>query len=72
MKSFRQNLRLEDPVCSTRCASSAPTVVMQTIWLNLIVQQQSNTLAMRQIVPRGPRLFELHWTFFGYADDDRR
>ncbi len=46
------------------------TVVMQTIWPNLIVQQQSNTLAMRQLVPRGPSEFELHWTFFGYADDD--
>jgi salicylate 5-hydroxylase large subunit len=45
------------------------TVVMQTIWPNLIVQQQSNTLAMRQIVPRGPGVFDLNWTFFGYADD---
>jgi salicylate 5-hydroxylase large subunit len=72
MKSFRQNLRLEDPrlLDPVREFPGAPTVVMQTIWPNLIVQQQSNTLAMRQIVPRGPRLFELHWTFFGYADDD--
>ena len=46
------------------------TVVMQTLWPNLIVQQQSNTLAMRQMVPRGPHAHDLHWTFFGYADDD--
>ena len=45
------------------------TVVMQTLWPNLIVQQQSNTLAMRQMVPRGPNAHDLHWTFFGYADD---
>ncbi|WP_304842232.1 aromatic ring-hydroxylating dioxygenase subunit alpha [Hydrogenophaga sp.] len=45
------------------------TVVMQTLWPNLIVQQQSNTLAMRQIVPRGASAFDLNWTFFGYADD---
>jgi salicylate 5-hydroxylase large subunit len=45
------------------------TVVMQTLWPNLIVQQQSNTLAMRQLVPRGPGAFDLNWTFFGYADD---
>ena len=45
------------------------TVVMQTIWPNLIVQQQSNTLATRQLVTRGPQAFELVWTFFGYADD---
>jgi salicylate 5-hydroxylase large subunit len=25
---------------------------------------------MRQLVTRGPDAFDLHWTFFGYADDD--
>jgi len=72
MRSFRGNLRLEDPrlLDVVREFPGAPTVVMQTIWPNLIVQQQSNTLAMRQIVPQGPRAFELHWTFFGYEDDD--
>jgi salicylate 5-hydroxylase large subunit len=42
---------------------------MQTLWPNLIVQQQSNTLAMRQLVTRGPQEFDLVWTFFGYDDD---
>lgn len=58
-------------VCWTRCASSPgdATVVMQTLWPNLIVQQQSNTLAMRQIVPLTARSFDLAWTFFGFADD---
>lgn len=46
------------------------TVAMMTIWPNLIIQQQSNTLAMRQLVPKGPGEFELNWTFFGYASDD--
>ena len=59
--------RLLDPV---REFPGAATVVMQTIWPNLIVQQQSNTLAMRQLVPRSVDEFELHWTYFGYADDD--
>jgi salicylate 5-hydroxylase large subunit len=45
------------------------TVVMQTIWPNLMVQQQSNTLAMRQIHLVGPEEFELHWTYFGFADE---
>jgi salicylate 5-hydroxylase large subunit len=45
------------------------TLCIQPIWPNLIVQRQSNTLAMRQIVTRGPSAFELHWTFFGYVDD---
>ena len=48
------------------------TVVMQTIFPGLIVQQQTNTLALRQIVTRGPEAFDLHWDFFGYADDDEQ
>jgi salicylate 5-hydroxylase large subunit len=59
--------RLLDPV---REFPGAATVVMQTIWPNLIVQQQSNTLAMRQLVTRSVDSFELHWTYFGYATDD--
>lgn len=59
--------RLLDPVKEFK---DSATVVMHTIWPNLIVQQQSNTIAMRQIQPRGPHAFELSWTFFGYADDD--
>jgi len=58
--------RLLDPV---REFAGDATVVMQTLWPNLIVQQQSNTLAMRQIVPLDAGHFDLAWTFFGYADD---
>ena len=47
-----QDPRLLDPV---REFPGDATVVMQTLWPNLIVQQQSNTLAMRQIVPLGPQ-----------------
>jgi len=72
MSSFRADLRLAGPelLDVVREFPGAPTVVMQTIWPNLIVQQQSNTLATRQLVTAGPGAFELHWTFFGYADDD--
>ncbi len=59
--------RLLDPVKEFK---DSATVVMHTVWPNLIVQQQSNTLAMRQIQPRAPGSFELSWTFFGFADDD--
>jgi salicylate 5-hydroxylase large subunit len=48
------------------------TVVMQTIFPGLIVQQQTNTLALRQIVTRGPDQFDLIWDFFGYSDDDEK
>ncbi len=62
-----EDARLLDPV---KEFSGDATVVMQTVWPNLIVQQQSNTLALRQIRPRSAGEFELHWTFFGYASDD--
>jgi salicylate 5-hydroxylase large subunit len=71
MKSFLADLRLHDPrlLDPVREFPGDATVVMQTIWPNLIVQQQSNTLATRQLVTRGPQTFDLVWTFFGYADD---
>ncbi len=62
-----KDMRLLDPVKEFK---DSATVVMQTLWPNLIIQQQSNTIAMRQIQPRNPASFELSWTFFGYADDD--
>jgi len=71
MKSFRQDFKLSDPRLLNPVKEFAgdATVVMQTLWPNLIIQQQSNTLAMRQMVTRGPAAFDLNWTFFGYADD---
>jgi salicylate 5-hydroxylase large subunit len=70
-KTLPDGLTLNDPALLTPVKEFAgdATVVMQTLWPNLIVQQQSNTLAMRQMVPRGPSAHDLHWTFFGYADD---
>jgi salicylate 5-hydroxylase large subunit len=71
MRAFKADFALKDPriLDPVREFPGDATVVMQTIWPNLIVQQQSNTLAMRQIVPLGPNAFDLAWTFFGYADD---
>jgi len=72
MSSFREKLELHDPrqIEVVKEFKDPATVVMQTIWPNLIVQQQANTLATRQIVPVGPEAFDLNWTFFGYAEDD--
>lgn len=72
MQNLREDLKLSDSrlLDPVREFSDDATVVMQTVWPNLIVQQQSNTLALRQLQPRDAGSFELHWTFFGYADDD--
>lgn len=71
MKAFKADFKLNDPKLLTPVKEfpGDATVVMQTLWPNLIVQQQSNTLATRHIVPRGPQAFELIWTFFGYESD---
>jgi salicylate 5-hydroxylase large subunit len=70
--NLREDFTLEDPrlLDPVKEFSDDATVVMQTIWPNLIIQQQSNTLALRQIQPRHAGAFELHWTFFGFEDDD--
>ena len=72
MSSFREDLKLKDEklLDIVKEYEGPETVVMQTIWPNLIIQQQANTLATRQIIPRAPDSFDLIWTFFGYADDD--
>jgi salicylate 5-hydroxylase large subunit len=71
IRSLIEDLKLADPSMLDPVREFPQyTVCMTTIWPNLILQQQSNTLAMRQIVTKGPDAFELNWTFFGYDDDD--
>ena len=71
MRSLSEDLKLNDPAMLDP-VREYPAIhrVMTTLWPNLILQQQSNTIATRQIVPKGPGAFELAWTFFGYAGDD--
>jgi salicylate 5-hydroxylase large subunit len=70
--AFRPDLRLHDPNLLDPAAEfpGSATVVMQTLWPNLIIQQQTNTLALRHVVPQGPETTDQHWTYFGYAEDD--
>jgi anthranilate 1,2-dioxygenase large subunit len=71
MRSFRTDLVLED----RRFLDFVPefdsewTVTMQTIWPNLIIQRELNTLGVRQIVPNGPHSQIMIWIMFGYEDD---
>ena len=46
------------------------TVAIQSIFPSCVHHQIYNSLAIRQLVPQGPNQCELHWTLFGYADDD--
>ncbi len=42
---------------------------IHSIFPCLVVQQISNSLAVRQLLPKGPDRFELIFTYFGYTDD---
>jgi phenylpropionate dioxygenase-like ring-hydroxylating dioxygenase large terminal subunit len=70
--AFREDMVLEDPefIKFVPEFDSPWTVTMQTIWPNLIVQRELNTLGIRHIVPRGPNAMDMYWTMFGYEDDD--
>jgi anthranilate 1,2-dioxygenase large subunit len=46
------------------------SVTMATIWPNLIIQREMNTLGARQIIPTGPHEFIMKWTMFGFEGDD--
>lgn len=72
IRQFDERLELHDKNM-LRPAKEFPddhTVVMHTLWPNLMVQAQTNTLAMRAMAPRSAGVTDLHWTYFGYADDD--
>lgn len=48
------------------------SLAVQTIFPNFVLQQLRNSLAVRLMVPKGPRAGHLMWTAFGFADDDER
>ena len=45
------------------------TLILQ-LFPSVVVQQITNTLATRKIIPRSVDEFDLCWTYFGYTDDD--
>lgn len=42
---------------------------IMSVFPNAVFHQIGNSLATRQIRPKGPHEFELYWTYYGYADD---
>jgi anthranilate 1,2-dioxygenase large subunit len=71
MRSYHEGMKLQDDrfLEYVREFDSPWSVTMQTIWPNLIVQREMNTLGVRHIVPNGPNSFVMMWTMFGYEDD---
>jgi len=72
MRAYREDFKLADDrfLHYVREFDSPWSVTMQTIWPNLIVQRELNTLGIRHIVPNGPHSMIMLWTMFGYDTDD--
>jgi anthranilate 1,2-dioxygenase large subunit len=72
MRSFKEGMTLNEPrfMDFVEEFDSPWSVTMLTIWPNLIVQREMNTLGVRQIVPTGPHEFLMKWTMFGFEGDD--
>lgn len=71
--SFKDGLKLADQTIIDVVPEDwwgEHTVVMQTIFPSVIIQQQVNSLSTRQIIPVGPDAFDFVWTHFGYESDD--
>ena len=71
MRNFRGDLTLADPrlMDVVKEFDGPYTVSLITLFPSVILQQQVNSLATRQIVPMGPGGFDFHWTHWCYADD---
>ena len=71
MRAYKEGMTLSDPrIMDFYEEFDSPwSVTMSTIWPNLIVQREMNTLGIRQIVPTGPNEFIMKWTMFGFEGD---
>lgn len=72
LRSYDTSFKLADPsvLAGRKEFDDGITLVILSVFPNLVLQQIANTLAVRQIVTHGVDGFELVWTHFGYADDD--
>jgi anthranilate 1,2-dioxygenase large subunit len=72
LRAKREDYRLADPsiLDGTDEFGDGITLQILTVFPAFVVQQIQNSLAVRQIVPRGVGQTELLWTYLGYADDD--
>lgn len=71
VSSFKDGLRLEDPSVLEPASEFEDGLSphIQSIFPQAVVTQIQNSLAIRQILPKGLHNFELIFHFFGYQDD---
>ncbi len=71
IRSEHASFRLADPRLLDGVDEFRDGVALQilTVFPSLVVQQIQNSLAVRQVLPKGPHAMDLHWTYVGFADD---
>jgi len=72
MQRLKADYELQDPrmIIPVKEFPDDISIMIQTLFPDLIVQQQTNSLQLRYVIPLGPDAFELSWTYLGYEDDD--
>jgi len=67
-----QKFQLQAPEILDQTDEFGDRVSIQILSLfpGFVLHQIRNSLAARQVVPKGVERTELHWTLFGFADDD--
>jgi len=71
IRSEHAGYRLADPSLLDSVDEFGDGIQLQilTVFPNFVLQQIQNCLAVRQVLPRGTGAMDLHWTYFGFADD---
>jgi phenylpropionate dioxygenase-like ring-hydroxylating dioxygenase large terminal subunit len=72
LRSAKDDYRLEDASVVEGVDELGDGITMQilTVFPGFVLQQHLNSIAVRQLVPRGVDRSELAWTILGFADDD--
>ena len=72
LRSVNDGLKLKDPSILkwTDEFGDGVSVQILTLYPSFVLHQIANSLATRQLIPRGPNEADLVWTYFGYADED--
>lgn len=73
IRSENAKFQLQDPALLDYRDEFGDGITLQilTVFPNFVVQQIQNTLAVRQILPKGAGRTELVWTQFGFQNDDQ-
>ncbi len=72
LRASRQDYKLADPSLLDSFDEFGDGINVQilSVFPNFILQQVENSIALRQVLPKGTGETELNWTVLGFEDDD--